>query len=269
MRNPDWQTEDGQIRLFCGEALELLADMSDNSVDAIITDPPYSSGGAFRGDRMRGTVDKYVRNDAIATCRDEFSGDNRDQRAFAAWCAMWCLRCHDVAVPGGVLAAFIDWRQLPTLTDAVQCGGWVWRGLGTWHKPGVRMQRGRFSASAEYVVYASRGLPNEGEDSPQNVFACAPVPGDEKTHVAEKPVEVMRWVVGLCRAGGIVLDPFMGSGTTAIACDHTDRSFVGFEKDEQTLEKAIARITEERERVALFEPVCKNVQRNLLKEETS
>jgi site-specific DNA-methyltransferase (adenine-specific) len=206
----------GDATLYLGDCLEVLQGI--DSVDAVITDPPYSSGGQFRGDRTQKTSVKYIQSDSQSTNREEFSGDNRDQRAFLAWSTMWFGRLHQIARPGAILCAFTDWRQLPTMTDAVQCGGWVWRNIVTWWKPGVRMQRGRFSSSAEYVVYASKGVPSEGEKSPQNVLSFAPVSGEEKQHIAEKPDSLLQELIGVTTLGATVIDPFMGSGTTGAAC---------------------------------------------------
>lgn len=264
MRTPDWQTEDGAIRLYCGDALELLAELPDNSIDAVITDPPYSSGGQFRGDRARTTVEKYVQSGAMVI-RQEFQGDNLDQRIWMQWCAWWLSDVFRVLSDGGVALSFIDWRQLPALTDAIQLSGLVWRGLCTWWKPGVRMMKGRVSNSAEYIAYATKGAhDSDGEESIQNVFSCQPLTGDDKVHIAQKPIEVLKWVSGAVRAGGSVLDPFLGSGTTAIACAQTGRPFIGFEKDGPTFAKAVKRITDELERHRLFEPPAKVIQKSFL-----
>lgn len=163
--------EDG-ITIYHADCFDILHDLSD--IGAVVTDPPYSSGGAFRGDRIQQTSLKYVNSDTFGY-RPEFAGDNRDQRSFLAWCSMWLNAARQASIPGAVLASFIDWRQLPILTDAIQAGGWVWRNLATWYKPGIRMQRGRFSASAEYVLYATNGPVVDGQGSPQNVFSCAPI----------------------------------------------------------------------------------------------
>lgn len=235
---------DDHVTLYHGDAFDVLPDLS--GVDAVITDPPYSSGGAFRGDRAQGTVAKYVNADsAVGAYRPEFAGDNRDQRSFLAWCALWMNAARMATVPGGPLCSFIDWRQLPVLTDAVQAGGWTWRGMATWWKPGVRMQRGRFSHSAEYVVYATNGPANDGQSSPQNVYKAAPVGGDEKEHIAEKPVEVLRWVLGVVPAGSIVLDPFMGSGSTLAAAKSLGMRGIGIEVDERYCEVAANRLRQE------------------------
>jgi len=145
---------------------------------------------------------------------------------------MWLSACRNATKPGGTLCCFIDWRQLPVMTDAVQAGGWIWRNIGTWWKPGVRMQRGRFSGSAEYLVYGTNG-PNDydGEKSPQNVFSCQPVTGDDKEHIAEKPMAVMQWAISVTPKDAVILDPFAGSGTTAKAAMQEGRSCILIEQD--------------------------------------
>ena len=230
----------GDATLYHGDALRIIPTLS--GVDAWITDPPYSSGGQFRGDRTQKTSIKYVNTDSHFTCRDEFSGDNRDQRAFLAWATMWMADALYASKSGAVFLGFTDWRQLPTMTDALQCGGWVWRNIVTWWKPGVRMQRGRFSSSAEYVVYGSHGVPIEGEKSPQNVLQFAPVGGEEKEHIAEKPAALLDALCGITLPGALVADPFMGSGTTGVACVKTGRRFVGVELGKTNFDIACERI---------------------------
>ena len=232
---------DDHVTIWHGDAFDVLPTLS--GIGAVVTDPPYSSGGAFRGDRANTTVDKYVRTDTLAY-RPDFAGDNRDQRSFLAWASLWLNAARVASVPGAVLCSFIDWRQLPILTDAVQAGGWTWRNLGTWWKPGVRMQKGRFSSSAEYVVYATNG-PNDsdGLTSPQNVFKCAP--DGDREHIAQKPLDVMKWVLGLARPGSLVLDPFMGSGSTLAAAKSLGMKAIGIEVDERYCEVAANRLRQE------------------------
>lgn len=250
----------GDATLYLGDCLELAGELP--RIEALITDPPYSSGGMVRGDRMQATATKYINTDSKFTMREDFSGDNRDQRAFLAWATMVFSALHRNAVPGATILAFTDWRQLPTMTDAVQCGGWVWRNLVTWWKPGVRMQRGRFSSSAEYVVYGSHGPITEGEKSPQNVLSFAPVAGEDKQHIAEKPVELLKALIGVTPAGASVTDAFMGSGTTGVACVELGRPFVGVELDGHMFDIACRRIEQAYKQRPLFdaEPVRKPEQ---------
>jgi site-specific DNA-methyltransferase (adenine-specific) len=236
--------EDGSVTIYHGEARSAMEAMPPNTFDALIADPPYSSGGAFRGDRAMATTTKYVNSDT-ASVRHEFSGDNRDQRAYLAWCSMWLQESLRCAKPQAHVLIFTDWRQLPTTCDAIQCGGWVWRGMGTWWKPGIRMQRGGFSASAEYVVWGTAGTwSRDNPHAPQNVLKAKPETGD-KLHIAEKPVAVLEWLVPFCPEGGTVLDPFMGSGTTLVAAKNLGRKAIGIEIEERYCEIAAKRCSQE------------------------
>lgn len=233
--------EDDAVTIYHGDALDLLPRLS--GIGALITDPPYSSGGQFRGDRTNGTVAKYV-HAKTAAYRREFAGDTRDQRSFRAWCGLWLNAARHASTPDAIVASFTDWRQLPTMTDALQIGGWIWRGIATWWKPGIRMQRARFSSSAEYVVWGTNGGWVDHDGAPQNVFACAPV-GDAKDHIAQKPVPVMRWILQIVPPGAVVLDPFMGSGATLRAAKDRGCPAIGIEVDEHYCELAARRCAQE------------------------
>ena len=103
-------------------------------------------------------------------------------------------------------------------------------------------------------MFASCGMPNDGCESVQNVFVCQPVAGDEKEHLAEKPIDVVQWVCSVVVCKGLVLDPFMGSGTTGVACVRTGRKFIGIEKEPKYFEIAKRRISDELNRFPLLEP---------------
>jgi site-specific DNA-methyltransferase (adenine-specific) len=229
------------VTLYRGDALAILAGLPTASVDAIITDPPYSSGGMVRGDRTQDSRDKY-HADVRYNSEASFTGDNRDQRGYGYWLALWLSECLRVAKPEAVVLMFTDWRQLPTTTDAVQAGGWVWRGIVPWHKPNARPISGRFTASCEYVVWASNGprsVDGWGFALPGFYQATSP---REREHLTQKPLDIMRNLVKIAPKGGVVLDPFMGSGTTGVAAVLEGRSFVGVELDQHYFEVAERRV---------------------------
>lgn len=215
------------------EAWEWLRARPSASADALCTDPPYSSGGFTRGDRMADPSEKYRKSNAPETTAT-FSGDNRDQRAMLAWCSLWMTEAHRVLRDQARVIVATDWRQLPTICDAIQVAGFIWRGIATWSKLGsARPQRGRFRADAEFFVWGSKGaLPLQGEvlpgtfETPAPEIACAPVTHTRRLHLTEKPVEVMEAVLQFVPSG-LVLDPFAGSGSTGVACIRRGLDFAG------------------------------------------
>jgi site-specific DNA-methyltransferase (adenine-specific) len=230
------------FEIYHGDCLEVLKSLEDGSFDAVITDPPYSSGGMFRGDRTQPVDVKYVQTGTKQSVRSHFSGDTMDQRSLYAFSVHWMSEARRVAKPGASIVVFTDWRQLPLFLDALQGAGWIWRNIGTWWKPGTRMQRGRFSSSAEYILYGSIGVPVAGKKSPQNVFPHASMRGKDKSHICQKPTDVMRWALGVVPEGGKVLDPFAGSGSTGEASLLEGLEFVGIERQMDYVEIAKARI---------------------------
>ena len=215
------------------------------SVAAVITDPPYSSGGMVRGDRMADTKTKYVQSDAL-NAASSFSGDNRDQRGFLAWSNLWIGEALRTMEPGGIIGAFTDWRQLPTVTDAIQVGGAVWRGIVPWHKPGGRRVFGRYANACEYFVWGTNG-PRELYGSDGNTLGGfwqenAP---RERDHQTQKPTGLMEWLCGVVPTGATVLDPFSGSGTTLVAAKSTGRKAIGCELSEEFCEVIARRLSQE------------------------
>jgi len=239
---PEPYYSDERATLYNADALAVLADLPTASVDALITDPPYSSGGMVRGDRTQGTGDKYVSTTNVNGQGVDFTGDNRDQRAYAYWCSLWLGEALRVVKPGGIAALFTDWRQLPATTDALQAGGWVWRGLVPWYKPAHRPMLGRYSNACEYVVWGSAGPMGTGEGKPSVPgFYQASSPRDRE-HQTQKPIEVMRHLIRLVPPSGVVLDPFAGSGTTGVAALIEGRQFVGSEMTAHYAEVAANRL---------------------------
>lgn len=220
------------MQLYNDEALKVLQGLPSASIDMILTDPPYSSGGQFRGDRMASTHTKYTQTD-VDTVLPEYGGDNRDQRAYGYWCALWLSECLRIAKPGAVIALFTDWRQLPTTTDALQAGGWIWRGLACWDKTkAARPAKGRYRNQCEYIVWGSSGpMGTPAEDAPclPGVFRYV-VRQDDKFHPAGKPTPLIVDLLRICRPSDVVLDPFMGSGTTAVAALQLGLEFIGIEQ---------------------------------------
>jgi site-specific DNA-methyltransferase (adenine-specific) len=236
-----WKTKRGQIweipsdttegvshRLLCGDstnAEDVRKLLSDEKIGCVATDPPYSSGSLHAGGRRQSTNSKYKQTESK---RDylEFSGDNKDQRSFISWCSLWIAMIREFCDPECYLFVFSDWRQVPAVTDAIQFGGWIWRGTNVWDKgEGARMaHQGYFRAQAEFIVWGTPAALTPkfeaGEGSHPGVMLCTV--DSDKVHLTQKPAAVIEWLISI--STGLIYDPFAGSGTTIVAAEQTGRS---------------------------------------------
>lgn len=218
--NPQWE-------IIQGDALKVLSGFAPGTFDAVITDPPYASGGRTQAEKNKSTAKKYSNMGDHAP--PPFDGDAKDQRSWTRWAAEWLYDTRKICKPGAPVCMFIDWRQLPAATDALQWAGWIWRGTAVWDKGNSRPQKGRFRQQAEYIVWGSNG------DMPiSRPVPC--LPGvfkygnpQNRIHLTEKPLQLMRDIVKVTEPGGHILDPFAGSGTTVLASVLEGYSATGIE----------------------------------------
>lgn len=231
--------------LYLGDCLHVLPYLEEGGCDALITDPPYCSGGNLASQRGRSTSAKYVHS-GTKLQRPDFVGDTRDPRSFLAWCTMWLSYAQRAVRPGGYGMVFADWRQVPMLTDAFQAAGWNWRGLIACDKGrGSRApHKGYFRHQCEFVVWGTNGpCASDVEIGP--IDGCLPmkVLRKDKHHQTGKPTETMRQLVGRVPPGGLVLDPFNGSGSTGVACLELGRRYIGVELTQDYYDVSIKRLT--------------------------
>jgi len=241
-----------------GDSLDVLMSLPDCSVDAVITDPPYCSGGQFRSEIVQSTNVKYrgwsQNEDGSARTPtafySAFGGDNKDGRVFLAWSKQWMSEAFRVAKDGAFIALTTDWRQLPAVTDMMQFAGWTWRGIVVWDKKIGRPVKGRFRNHIEYVVWGSRGgFSSEQEVYPGSLHSETPPGHRDRVHVTEKPTGLIHHVCSVISKDAVVLDPFCGSGSTGVACAESGRGFIGIEIDQKNCEIA-------RKRIADAVPLC-------------
>lgn len=218
--------------------LDGILKLKDASVDLIVTDPPYSVGLSSNGARSN-----YSDNNLIVPFFKEiFYQMNR------------------VLKDGGELYLFTDWRTYPLLYPLLEqqfqvrnCIIWDfgWIKAGAWY---------RFRH--EFIVYCTKGSakPKFARNEP-DVWQMKPVNfTGERYHPAQKPVEVLSRIIrNSSKENDLVLDCFIGSGSTIISCIENKRKYIGFEIDEKNFNIARRRIEkfiEEKNRVIdLFEEV--------------
>lgn len=219
-----------------GDCLQVLRSLADSSIDAVVTDPPYSSG---------------TRREASKGLRKSMNRAGEDAEWFATDCLttngfMWLMReCavewQRVLKPGGHILCFIDWRMMPALAGAIESADLRHVGLLVWDKTYFGMGS-YFRNQHELILHFTKGksLPPQRRDV-GNVLRCKPIRGGD--HPTEKPVELMRELISVvCAPGGVVLDPFTGSGATGEAAVASGRGFIGIERDAGYAELARSRL---------------------------
>ncbi|MGU2443270.1 DNA-methyltransferase [Burkholderia cenocepacia] len=230
-------------RVHQADALSVMRALPDACVDLVFTDPPYSSGGTTSASRSQSPSKKYL----VSQSQDlypEFQHDSKDQRSWTFWCMTWLAEAYRVCRNEAHLACFVDWRQLPSLTDAIQGAGFTWRGVAVWDKTSgrTRPRMGGFAQQTEFLVWATKGAVRRADVYLPGVFSERLA--HPKRHMTEKPGQLARDVVRLAPAGGVVLDPFAGSGTFLAAAKEAGLNWIGCELEPSYHQVATARLAE-------------------------
>lgn len=224
--------------LHRGDALTKLCDFPHDFADAVITDPPYSSGGRRENARsIRTSMNRSVEND------DWIAGDSMSTTGFVWLMREVAIESRRVLVNGGHLLSFIDWRMYPNLIGAIESADLRQHPTLVWDKTHFGMGA-VFRNQHEWICHFTKGQPAtpNRRDTP-NVLRYPNDRADD--HPTQKPLELMRRLVDVVTPpGGVVLDPFAGSGTTGVAALLEGRRFIGVEMTEHYAEVAARRLSE-------------------------
>ena len=213
------------LRLILGDCLERLKTIPDDSVDAVITDPPY--GMDFQSN-MRVKSEK-------------FSKIANDKRPY-----IWFLpEAFRVLKPGGAMFCFTDWANAEAFRFGMELAGFAVRSQGVWDRQvhGMGDLKAQLAPSHDIIWFATKGKFAFPGKRPKSVYACQRISGACLVHPNQKPIDLMEQLVAsLTVPGQLVLDPFMGSGSTGVAAMNTGRSFIGIEKSSEYFKIAEDRI---------------------------
>ncbi|GIX31385.1 MAG: hypothetical protein KatS3mg124_1857 [Porticoccaceae bacterium] len=176
---------------------------------------------------------------------DPFAGDSVLPDAWAEMMTVAFSYALRLARHGASALAFCDWRGYPMLMRILGAVGWSVRGLLVWDKGrGTRPFKNGFRAQTELIIWARKGLAPD-RDPPVYLDGVFRHPSPPRVHhMVEKPVGLMRDLVEICPPGGVVLDPFQGSGTTGVAALMSGRSYIGIEAIDAYHEIACQRLAE-------------------------
>lgn len=202
------------VTLHLGDAVEIVPSLQ---YDCIVSDPPY--GMAFRSNH------RIEKHEAIA---------NDGNAELLAWA------CTLPAPHSRYL--FCRWDNLQDVPLPKSCVTWV---KNNWSMGDLEHEHGR---QTEIALFYPGELHVWPKGRPNDVI-IAPRTGNEH-HPTEKPVQLMRAIIEW--TSGVILDPFMGSGSTGVAAVSIGRPFVGVELDVKHFDTACRRISAELQRPGLF-----------------
>ena len=239
----------GQL-LIQGDCREVMAVLP--KVDCVVCDPPYCSGG-FSEAGKQAAKGMGLRSETIR----EIGWFVNDNMTSAGLCWLmgavggWARRC---VKQGGTMTAFTDWRMTIQLAPAIEASGWRYQNMLVWAKPNPGLGSG-FRAQHEIALHFSNGTPEYYNASTGNVLNSARVNSTVREHQTQKPVELIEAIAEVVSPmGGTILDPFMGSGTTLVACQRLGRQGIGIELDADYFEIACRRVQDVVNNPPLFTP---------------
>lgn len=221
------------VELYLGDCLDYLRALPSGSADAVITDPPYSIG--VKSD-MSGKINPW--------------GDRMNA---VYWYREWIGQAQRILKPSGCLWSFFNWRSFVIFQKTSDDLGWSIESKLIWDKSmlGPGGMKGLRPVYEEVGLWAKENfsIPDRGLRDIQT-FATSSV--KPTGHPAEKPLALLRWLVKIStRPGDLVIDPFLGSGTTGVACVETERNFIGYEIDQTFFVMAERRIREAQQQPGL------------------
>lgn len=251
-------------RVFNQDALEGMLSLPDETIDLIIADPPYNLGKDYGND-----------------------SDKKESNKFLSWTEEWLNIAIKKLKPNGSLYIFTTWRYSPEIfvflkSKLIMLNEIIWdrkvpsMGGSTRRYSSVHDTIGFFAKSKDhYFDLDAIRIPYDEETkkarsrsifvgkkwlevgyNPKDLWSVSRlhrIHAEREDHPTQKPLEVVeRMVKASCPENGIVLDPFAGTGTTAVACSLNNRRFITYELNPDYYEIILKRI--ERNKTFLLEP---------------
>lgn len=233
------------VVLYNENCIDALKKIEGSSVDLILTDPPYNLGN-FMIDRA--TNLEKMRDNFFATA----GWDNMNFEEWLDSMDSFFEETSRVMKKGGSMIVFMSIIKVESVIRLAEKHGFYYKTTGIWHKtnPMPRNMNLHFVNSTEtwiYFVYKKRtGTFNNNGKMLHDFIEMSGASSRERKygkHPTQKPVALMEYFIEiLSNADDTVLDPFMGSGTTGVACKQLNRNFIGIELDETYYNMASKRI---------------------------
>ena len=212
------------------DCLLALSRVPSASINAVVTDPPYGMRFQSNWSKSGPRHNKIAQDDVFD--------------------ARWVAEAFRVLKPdGGALVSFCDWGTSHLWRAAIEDAGFSIKSQVIWDREhhGMGDLKGAFAPMHDVIWYAAKGRRIFANGRPKSVIRCRrPSPSEDNGHPTCKPVQLMEDLIRAVSDGkyGTVYDPFMGSGSTGVACAKLGVPFVGTEIDLGYFNTAKDRIAE-------------------------
>lgn len=210
------------ISIKQGDCLELMKDISDKSIDMILTDPPY--GMNFQSHRRKNIYEK-IKNDENLEFLDNFFQE-----------------CNRVLKKDSALYVFCSWHNVDEFKKQFE-KYFKLKNILVWVKNnhGSGDLQASYAPKYEFILYGNKGRRKFENGRKEDVLFYNKTKNE--LHPTQKPVDLLEFLINNSSIeNDNILGPFMGSGSTAVACQNTNRNFIGFELDEHYFQIAKERL---------------------------
>lgn len=226
-----------------------MSEVDSESIDMILTDPPYMASQEMKISRSSNT--KYKGTDI----NYDFGGWDKQwktEKEYLKWCKVWLKECIRVLKPYRHLIFFFDIKKITPVWDFLETLGMKGRSPLFWLKsnPVPRGRKVDFMRALEVALWFTKKAVKQDyfnwKLGQQLNYIRAAIPQNPRLHPtqkAEKPLAV--WIKYFSDEGDIILDPFLGSGTSLVVAKKLGRSYIGYEIVKDYVEmskKRLARI---------------------------
>jgi len=221
-------------KVICGNCLEIMKDIPDNSIDLVVTDPPYQI-------RWKQQMELHGRKPFYHNF-DQLKGENGWDSADLKELYRFIFPEFDrILKKNGSILMFTSQEGIGYMTDEARRNNLDMKATIFWHKtnPIPQVRKKNYLSAVECIVWIFRRNPEKvsytinfkTQKEMQNWFEFPICGGQERTnHPTQKPLKLINKLIEIhSNENDIVLDPFLGSGTTAVACKKLNRRFIGIE----------------------------------------
>ena len=219
--------ENGSYKLYKGDCLEVMDNMDDESVDLVVTDPPYLID--YQSNRRK----KEDRFDKIKNDKDSYILIQK-----------YLAECHRIMKDNTAIYCFCSWHNIDFFKQEFE-KHFKLKNIIVWNKNnhGTGDLKGSYAPRYEFILFGHKGRTLLREKRIADVIDCAKIPSKKLTHPTEKPQELLEiFIKQSSDEDSVVFDGFMGTGSCGIVANKLNRRFIGVDLEDNYFEIAKTRL---------------------------